>query len=388
MEANIDFLVILISVGLVQGMLLALALLTLKRGNPTANRIFGFFLLAVSIDIGYGILFYSRYILTLPHLLHLNTPVPFVYGPLLLFYFMALVDPSFRLRKRDAWHGLPFALCLVYLIPQYVRSSAYKTEALIDLFLGLPPESYVIASLIRIHYLVYLVLMGRVLQQYTRQIATQATSATPVQRRKRRLMQGLVGVFLFLWLTDLYDLIFSFELVTTMDVVQVATIAGFLLVATYLALRQPQLFSSEPAPLQREKYATSALKPADLRAYEQKLRRIMRTEKPYRDGNLTLSQLAQHISLAPHLLSQLLNGHLGESFAQFVNRHRVEEAKAQLVDPAFAHFTIAAIAEEVGFNSISAFNAAFKKMVGATPSHYRRGARASVRPAPPEEDGP
>ena len=38
METNVDFLVILISAGLVQGVLLALALLTLKRGNPTANR--------------------------------------------------------------------------------------------------------------------------------------------------------------------------------------------------------------------------------------------------------------------------------------------------------------------------------------------------------------
>ncbi len=157
-----------------------------------------------------------------------------------------------------------------------------------------------------------------------------------------------------------------------MDAVQVVVTAGFLVVATYLALRQPELFSSEPTALPRKKYATSSLKPEDGAVYVEKLRGVMQTQKPYRDGNLTLPQLARSVSLTPHLLSQLLNEHIDENFAQFVNRHRIEEAKVQLVDPAYQHFTIAAIAEEVGFNSTSAFNTAFKKITGATPSQYRQ----------------
>ena len=368
METNVDFLVILIAAGLAQGMLLALALLTLKRGNPTANRVFGVFLLAVSIDVGYGILFYSRYILVFSHLVRLNTPVPFLYGPLLFFYFKALVDPTYRVRWREALHGLPFVVCLAYFVPLYVRSADFKLDYLIDLFLRLPPESYVIGGLILLHYLIYIVLMLRILRQYSHRLKT----PTQTQQRKQKLMRWLAGVFLFLWLTDVYDLAFAFELASTMDAVQVVVIAGFLIVATYLALRQPQLFSSEPTTSPRKKYATSSLKPEDGAVYAEKLRGVMQTEKPYRDGNLTLPQLARSVSLTPHLLSQLLNEHVGENFAQFVNRHRIEEAKAQLVDPAFQHFTIAAIAEEVGFNSTSAFNAAFKKITGATPSQYRQ----------------
>ena len=368
METNVDFLVILIAAGLAQGVLLALALLTLKRGNPTANRVFGVFLLAVSIDVGYGILFYSRYILVFSHLARLNTPVPFLYGPLLFFYFKALVDPTYRVRWREALHGLPFVVCLAYFVPLYIRSADFKLDYLIDLFLRLPPESYVIGGLKRLHYLIYLVLMLRILRQYSHRLKT----PTQAQRRKQKLMRWLAGVFLFLWLTDVYDLAFTFELASTMDAIQVVVIAGFLIVATYLALRQPQLFSSEPTASPRKKYATSSLKPEDRAVYAEKLRGVMQTQKPYRDGNLTLPQLARSVSLTPHLLSQLLNEHVGENFAQFVNRHRIEEAKAQLVDPAYQHFTIAAIAEEVGFNSTSAFNAAFKKITGATPSQYRQ----------------
>jgi AraC-like DNA-binding protein len=45
----------------------------------------------------------------------------------------------------------------------------------------------------------------------------------------------------------------------------------------------------------------------------------------------------------------------------FINTYRVEEAKKRLIDPAKKHYSILAIAEEVGFNSKSAFNLVFKK---------------------------
>jgi AraC-like DNA-binding protein len=43
-----------------------------------------------------------------------------------------------------------------------------------------------------------------------------------------------------------------------------------------------------------------------------------------------------------------------------------------LLDPAKKHYSILAISEEVGFNSKSAFNTAFKKNVNMTPSEFRK----------------
>jgi len=42
------------------------------------------------------------------------------------------------------------------------------------------------------------------------------------------------------------------------------------------------------------------------------------------------------------------------------------------LDPTKKHYSILAVAEEVGFNSKSAFNNAFKKQVKMTPSEFRK----------------
>ena len=43
-----------------------------------------------------------------------------------------------------------------------------------------------------------------------------------------------------------------------------------------------------------------------------------------------------------------------------------------LADPAKKHYSILAVSEEVGFNSKSAFNTAFKKHANMTPSEFRK----------------
>jgi AraC-like DNA-binding protein len=49
--------------------------------------------------------------------------------------------------------------------------------------------------------------------------------------------------------------------------------------------------------------------------------------------------------------------------------YRVEEAKRLLKEQ--PHVKVEEIAEQVGYNSKSSFNTAFKKISGKTPSEYR-----------------
>ena len=60
------------------------------------------------------------------------------------------------------------------------------------------------------------------------------------------------------------------------------------------------------------------------------------------------------------------------NFNGFINHHRVEESLKLFDDDQYSNHTIAAIAMEVGFNSISSFNKAFKSQVGKTPQAYRQ----------------
>ena len=73
----------------------------------------------------------------------------------------------------------------------------------------------------------------------------------------------------------------------------------------------------------------------------------------------------------------MINERLIQSFSVFINTYRVEEAKRHLLDTKKRHYSILAIAEEVGFNSKSSFNAAFRKYTNLTPSEFRKAANGN-----------
>jgi len=89
----------------------------------------------------------------------------------------------------------------------------------------------------------------------------------------------------------------------------------------------------------------------------------------HRDPNLTLARLAQLLQTSTRSVSRTLNQGRGESFNDFVNRLRVEEAVTIL-----AHHQapdVLRVAFDVGFASKASFNRAFKRHTGATPTGIR-----------------
>jgi AraC-like DNA-binding protein len=92
----------------------------------------------------------------------------------------------------------------------------------------------------------------------------------------------------------------------------------------------------------------------------------------YLNSDLTLPKLANLMHCSLNHLSQVINAGFGMSFFDYLNHHRIEAAKKLLSQHDSPRGAILSIAFEVGFNSNSAFYAAFKKMCGQTPAQYRR----------------
>ncbi|MFN4000392.1 helix-turn-helix domain-containing protein [Algoriphagus sp.] len=105
---------------------------------------------------------------------------------------------------------------------------------------------------------------------------------------------------------------------------------------------------------------------------KERLNELMIKEKPYLDNELSLPKLAESFQTGTHQLSYLLNKGLNDNFYDYVNRFRVEESKRLLLDKKFNHLSMVGIALEAGFNSKTAFNTAFKKFTGHTPSEFRK----------------
>ena len=56
----------------------------------------------------------------------------------------------------------------------------------------------------------------------------------------------------------------------------------------------------------------------------------------------------------------------------------MNEVKERLRNPKYRNYTIAAIAMDSGFNSVSSFNDLFKRNAGITPSQYREQIKAKM----------
>jgi AraC-like DNA-binding protein len=120
------------------------------------------------------------------------------------------------------------------------------------------------------------------------------------------------------------------------------------------------------------KYSKSLLTEARVSLLKENLMKIMINDKPFLDSHLTLAQLARMVNASAHELSQCLSIHLNTNFYDYINQHRVEAVKLELMRQRSANRGMLEIALECGFGSKSAFNDAFKASTTMTPSAYRK----------------
>ncbi|WP_189418548.1 helix-turn-helix domain-containing protein [Cellvibrio zantedeschiae] len=108
----------------------------------------------------------------------------------------------------------------------------------------------------------------------------------------------------------------------------------------------------------------------------QQLTRLMQEQHIYRQNELSLPDLAGHLGISVHQVSELLNVHSGISFYDFINGYRLKYACSLLADPD-CHLRILDIAFEAGYNSKNSFYRVFKESLGVTPNQYRNNALAA-----------
>jgi AraC-like DNA-binding protein len=115
----------------------------------------------------------------------------------------------------------------------------------------------------------------------------------------------------------------------------------------------------------------------------QKLDRLMREERVYREEALTITALALKLGIPEYKLRRLINQQLGyRNFNAFLNQWRLADARQALADPAQRDVPISTIALDAGFQSLGPFNRAFKSESGLTPTAFRAEALAAQTEKP------
>jgi AraC-like DNA-binding protein len=369
MKPSLTILAVINTLGVVQGILTGIALLSIKSGNQRSNRILGLFLILLSLTVFDFVLYDTHLFLILPHLYGFANPVIFLLGPLFYFYAKSLIDPGFFWKKNNFWHFLPFILFFILSLPDYFQGGDLKLQKYLTEInrTETPASLYIIFALINGYLFGYLLAIFRLLWDIKKSDNQTNQTIDPLQIKwLKNLVIAFLGIQILSTIFDFFSLGKGNWTITPFFVAVVVYSISF------MGIRQSALFAGKQFKPLLRKYEKSALTDQLSGEILDKLKQLMEQEKIYKDNNLSLPKLARRLAVSPHLLSQVLNQKLGRNFFNFISQQRIEEAKKMLLDPHYQPFNVLEIALEVGFNSVSTFNSLFKKQTGLTPSEFRK----------------
>lgn len=163
--------------------------------------------------------------------------------------------------------------------------------------------------------------------------------------------------------------VFSAQTIDYLIPAQVIMLTMAIAAAVHIQLNYPHLLSSLEE-IANKNYQSSTISNVDCEEIKSRLEALMADKKIYQDGELSLSSLAEMVSLKSHQLSELMNTQLGMSFSTYLRCQRVKAAETLLTEQ--PEISVLAIGLDVGFSSQSSFYSAFKEIHAIAPGQYRR----------------
>lgn len=311
----------------------------------------------------------ANYLFELPHTYLMSTWSSLLYGPLLYFYFKR-VSEKYRFSLSDLWHLLPTLLLAVYLIPNVYAFSSFEKVSLMLARLqnGVSPgdsgKLILLVTLKALSLAIYAIFIHKILQK--------GKTSERLKSKTRLWQKNIYYIHVAYVVTYVvYGISISagnpFPIFLHTPIIMMATMVVYV---GYAANVQPNVFSGVYTYTNRlfPKYVKSGLTESLSIELKDNLMRLFEVEKLYRRNDINLDLVAQKLDTTRHNASQIINEHFKVSFHEFVNNHRIKEAKALLKNN--RTLNIIDIAYEVGYNNKVTFNKAFKKETQLTPTQY------------------
>lgn len=358
-EINVTFAVVLL--GVVQAIFGIFYISTAKEKSDY-NKVLMVWLAFLALPM-LGALFHGFDSPTIKLLFRLKS-YPFTFGPLFYFYTKLLINPDKRFGLKDLVHFIPFVLfgILDFIFPQLLDPGHRGRSSLFIL---------IYRNISVLTFIVYTFLVMKMLRQY--RLSLRDYFSFENNQLRLNWIPWITVIFIghFIIIPLLPKFIPRSTGVSPLLVQNI--VFDFLIFSLcYFAFRQESIkkgIVEEEPP--KKQYKKPNLTDDNADVYVSELIAYMEKEKPYLDSGLTLPILSEKLSIPKHYITEILNTKLHKNFFTFVNEYRIEYIKQQLSSKENDNLSILGIALDGGFSSKSGFNAAFKKIVGCTPSEYR-----------------
>ena len=362
-----------------QCVLFAFFLVLIKKGKKQSNVLLALFLLsyaAIPLDtlINFGEEFRQFAINYSPNVFYVFGSAYWLEAVLLLFYVRSLIYKDFSFKRADLLYLLPFVLYLIYEVNNwYMLDTNTKLAILNGYHIEEEPFYTRFINLFRECFRAFCGLLCLLeLRHYQKQIKNNFADIEAVDLTWLKVL--IIGFLIIRVQAVLVTLGYmtSIDLHFTIDYAVLGQLSNFMVMflisfLIFFSLGVSNLFhgidSSTLASQEKQ-----SIDPAQVSA----LTLYMQDHKPYLNHLLTLDNLAAQTFMPPRQLSQVINRHFDKNFFEFINSYRIEESKMLLTKQENAKVTMLEIMAQAGFNSKATFNTFFKKVVGMTPTQYRK----------------
>ena len=368
--------IFLLIFGGLQGLLFSLFLFRKKlyhAGYVFLQLYFGVMLLQLTLKVMNKLWLMDNW----PILYSVSHYLPLLYGPLAFLFIKDIIERR-QFNLKAILHFLPFFFIVV------ITALAQSEISSVD-FVSILYNPHIRLSILSLSLIIYHILAFRGWKQHRLSLQHYFSDTRFIQMNWLRNFVQLSFIVCSLVVAALYLLYVNYPSGHEYRY-GFAGLTVFIYWISYTALKQPAIFSvikghAETAidhipklvvhrPV--KKYASSTLDTNEKKRICEALKAIVKKDKIYLDAELTIDRLAEKITCSRHSLSQVLNECMQQSFYDYINYHRVEEAKMLLAGENRKDHKIASIGYDAGFNSLSTFNEVFKKLSGCTPSQFRR----------------
>lgn len=352
---------------------LAFFMLAVKTKHKISNRLFAFFLIISAVDISEP--FISQISEGPSNLGMLRTTLAFLQIPIFYLYVLSVCYSDFKLKPKYLIHLLPFLVSNIALIPRFYNVDiASKLDFIINRqnMIELQLTHWLFHIQVVVYFTAVFLLLRKAKKLYLENNSGGNLNAY-------QWLFQLTGVLATLYVIVIFKNIFKFsDYPYISDWIKIGILMLQPFIACwylYKALNNPGLFRNIDSKMKLVSdlvLEDKAIEPETLNEDLLKLKKYMTDEKPFLNPDLKIQDISKEINVPVRELSVLINHQLGQHFYDFVNTYRIENAMEILKDSSKSKVTILEILYEVGFNSKSSFNTAFKKQTGNTPTSYRK----------------
>lgn len=367
METKTTLLVILLSLGAIQGIIYGGILWNTQTIHRRANRFLATILFFFAYRLIAEILHFfglGRYDTLYYVLLEFN----WIYGALIYFFTLSYVNPKFKLRARHWIHFLPVLIEVGWSF--FIKAQNFYWDGTRESLSWLGYWGYVVWM----HYPTMYIVSGLLIIFYTYLSLRELRQPIDIEGYKwipkhsawiKRVVIALAIFSIVFTLTTIIDFLFfdyAFNFFGYPIFIVMAIITYWLGLEGF-SRRKTVAFKAIDIPSEKELRQWNAI--------AKKIEQKMNTDQLFKNPELTVSALSKAIDTKPYLVTKAITSVLNTKFSDYVNQLRFNELKNLIAQPENEKFTLLSLAFEAGFNSKASFIRTVTKITGKSPKHLR-----------------